>query len=339
MSNNRSTESAEQETVIKYEEQEMSNTVPQTVEQESAKDIPPANEGSQDDNIMIRKYTDKSTTEMFHFGMSIQGKTHIGDNIPCQDFHKIEILNAENNIGIAVVSDGAGSAMNSAEGSKMVCESSIKYLGMAITKLGWLDEQNLPDETTWDKVIREVIRLTQIDLNNYAKEKKCELKSYAATFLILFFTPKKSFFAHVGDGRAGVKIGGNWEAILTPHKGEEENQTVFLTNEILTPIDLKISGVSVPETKVIDASIEAFILMSDGCENGMWLKNKKEEQPDGGFKYIAINQPFKPAIEALLEAIKEYDDKKELLYQFLEKYNASLQIEPDDKTVVFGFLK
>jgi serine/threonine protein phosphatase PrpC len=287
----------------------------------------------------VRKYTDASNTKMFYFGMSVQGKSHIGYNTPCQDFHKIEILDEKHNIGIAVVSDGAGSAKNSADGSLIVCEKSIEHLKFAIEKFKWLDRRNLPDEELWDKIVREVIRLTQIDLAKKAKEQNCELRAYAATFLILFFTPEKSFFAHVGDGRAGVKVGGNWEAILTPHKGEEANQTVFLTNEILTPADLKVSGVFVPETKVINAPVEAFILMSDGCEDGMWIKSKKIDKSDGDFKYITLNLPFTPAIEKLFDFITKSKDKENLLYQFLENFNASLQNEIDDKTVLFGFSK
>jgi hypothetical protein len=304
--------------------------------EEINKNISQTNENGQD---KIRQYTDVSNDNMFYLGMSLQGKSHLGKNIPCQDFHKIEILEEKNNIGIAVVSDGAGSVQKSEEGSQIVCENAVEYLKMAIIRFNWLDTNNLPNEETWDKIIREIIRLIQIDLAKKAKEQNCELKSYAATFLILFFTPKKSFFAHVGDGRAGVKTDGIWEAILTPHKGEEADQTVFLTDEILTPDDLKISGVSVPETKIINAPIEAFILMSDGCENGMWHKDKRIDKSDGDFQYIPVNQPFVPAIDKLFEFIKNSEDKENLLYQFLEKYNKSLQAETDDKTVVFGFPK
>ena len=293
-------------------------------------------------NSRIRLFTETKMDNMLIYGMSMQGTGHIGDNIPCQDCHQVEILNAERNIGIAVVSDGAGSAKNSAEGSKLVCESSIKYLKMAIEKFKWHDLKNLPDEKLWNKVIREVIRLVQIDLNEKAKAMGCELKSLAATFILLYFTPERTFFAHVGDGRAGVKTSDGWMAILTPHKGEEANQTVFVSNEILNPADLRISGVSVPETKVIDKPISAFILMSDGCEDGLWIKNKKETLPDGDFKYVTLNQPFSPAIEKLIQVIqdKRYDkQREEVLFQFMDRYNDNLKAEVDDKTICLGIIE
>lgn len=292
-------------------------------------------------NNRIRLYTETKTNRMSIYGMSIQGKGHISDNTPCQDCHQVEILDAEKNTGIAVVSDGAGSAKNSAEGSKIVCESSIKYMKMAIEKLQWNDSKKLPNEALWNKVIREVVRLVQIDLNEKAKSMGCELRSLAATFIILYFTPEKSYFAHVGDGRAGVKTDEGWKAILTPHKGEETNQTVFVSNEILNPTDLKISGVSVPETLVIDKPIFAFILMSDGCEDGLWIKNKKEDLPNGDFRYVTLNQPFAPAIEKLIQVIQDKrfeNQEKEVLFQFMDRYNDNLKSEIDDKTLCFGTL-
>lgn len=298
-------------------------------------------DGERKTSNRIRLFTELKTANMHIYGMSIQGKGHINDNIPCQDCHQVEILDTEKNIGIAVVSDGAGSALNSAEGSKIVCESSIKYLKMAINKFQWLESKNLPNEMVWDKVIREVIRLVQFDLNEKAKLMECELRSLAATFILLYFTPEKTYFAHVGDGRAGVKTDEGWKAILTPHKGEEANQTVFVSNEILNPSDLKISGAFVPETIMIDKPICAFILMSDGCEDGLWMKNKKENLPDGDFKYTALNQPFVPAIEKLIQVIndKQYETKKEqVLFQFMDRYNDNLKFEIDDKTLCIGVL-
>ena len=295
-------------------------------------------EGIEKDEERIRIYSDVSNDLMSHFGISIQGKSHIEDNTHCQDFHKVEIIDKEKNIGAAIVSDGAGSAKRAEEGSQIVCEKAIEYLKRAITSNKWLDSNNLPDEKTWDVAIRGIINNIQVDLLCKSNEQNSDLKSFAATFLLLFFTPEKSFFAHVGDGRAGIKIKGEWDSIMTPHKGEEANQTVFLTNEILNPSNLKISGVSVPESKVIDGTVEAYILMSDGCEDGLWLINKKIDKPDGDFQIVTVNKPFIPAIEKLFEYISKSENKKKLLFGFLDKYNKNLTYELDDKTVVFGFL-
>ena len=290
----------------------------------------------------IRTFTDAHTKRFSICGISVQGTGHLAENIPCQDYHQVEILDAQRNIGIAVVSDGAGSAKNSAIGSEIVCENAIKYLKIAIEKFHWLEKDKLPDSAQWDKVVRETIHLMQIALFETAKSNECELKSLAATCIILFFSPEKSYFAHVGDGRAGIRSSDGWEAILTPHKGEESNQTVFVTNEILKPADLMISGVRVPETLVIDNSIDAFVLMSDGCEDGLWVKNKREELPDGDFKYTELNRPFGSALDKLIQTLgnKEYADRhQDVMSQFVERYNRNLLQETDDKTLCIGYIK
>ena len=289
----------------------------------------------------IRLFSEKKTKNISIYGISIQGKGHIADDVPCQDYHCIEVLDSEKNIAIVAVSDGAGSAKNSAIGSKTVCESSIKYLKMAIDKFNWLEE--LPNETVWNKVIREVVRLVQIDLNEKARNNDFEFKSLASTLLLLFYTPQKTYFAHIGDGRAGIKNNRDeWKSIMTPHKGEEANQTVFVTNEVLNPADLKISGVFVPETMVVEETLKAFIIISDGCEDGLWVKNKKENLDNGDFKYISLNEPFSPAIEKLILFIKDkrYDKQKEnLLFQFIDRYNENLKEEVDDKTICIGIFE
>ena len=212
---------------------------------------------------------------------------------------------------------------------------------MAIDKFNWLEE--LPNETVWNKVIREVVRLVQIDLNEKARNNDFEFKSLASTLLLLFYTPQKTYFAHIGDGRAGIKNNRDeWKSIMTPHKGEEANQTVFVTNEVLNPADLKISGVFVPETMVVEETLKAFIIISDGCEDGLWVKNKKENLDNGDFKYISLNEPFSPAIEKLILFIKDkrYDKQKEnLLFQFIDRYNENLKEEVDDKTICIGIFE
>ena len=56
-------------------------------------------------------------------GASVRGNGHIESNLPCQDNHKYEEL--EKGWGIAIVSDGAGSAAHSDMGSKIVVERGL----------------------------------------------------------------------------------------------------------------------------------------------------------------------------------------------------------------------
>lgn len=286
----------------------------------------------------IRKYTETSTSSFKLFGMSVQGKGHIEDNKPCQDYHKIQVIDQKLGTGVVVISDGAGSKRNSDLGSALVCNNCIQYLKDAINKLNW-DNDHLPDQTVWDGVIRKIIELIQYDLKLFAdKDEKRTFDSLGATLMILFFTPVKSYFAHIGDGRAGVLTASGWKSVMTPHKGEEANQTVFVTNRVLNP-GLRISGVPVPETMVIEEPILAFAMMSDGCENGLWMKSRKEEQEDGKYRYLPMNQPFEPALTHVINLLTDCEEskRKALYYRIIDHYNEPLKQEIDDKTLCLGF--
>ena len=289
------------------------------------------------ENSRVRKATETANEKWVFYGMSVQGNGHAQSDIPCQDFHSIELLDAEKGLGVAVVSDGAGSKSNSDKGAQFVCEQTILYLKEAIQKLGW-DVGNYPCPISWDRVSRVIVQLIQNDLFEFADKNQCSFDSLGATWMMLFFTPEKTYFAHIGDGRAGVLTQDGWKAILTPHKGEEANQTVFITNKVLEK-GLKISGVDVPETIMIEEPIQAFILMSDGCEEGLWMKNRKEYLPDGDFKYVQLNAPFTPALNDILMKMQQCKrpQRKELFFDILDHYNKPLKNETDDKTICLGY--
>ena len=269
-------------------------------------------------------------------GMSIQGQGHLIDNEPCQDYHCVD--SAGEDFVIAVVSDGAGSKKNSAYGSSLVCEKTVQYLKEAIKSLNWGND-SLPDSKTWNAVFRKIVQLVQGELGQYAKAEGHAFDSLAATLIVLLVGPGKTYAAHVGDGRAGVLTPDGWKAVMTPHQGPESNQTVFMTNRILDP-GLKISGVSVPETMVIEEPISAFALMSDGLENGFWIKNKKEILPDGDFRYKKMNVPFEPALNDVVERMSKCEEGKEqeVFFSILDHYNVPLKCETDDKTLCLAYI-
>ena len=126
---------------------------------------------------------------------------------------------------------------------------------------------------------------------------------------------------------------------MTPHKGEEANQTVFVTNNVLES-GLRLSDVPVPETSVIESPIKAFVMMSDGCEDGLWTKNRKEILPNGDFRYVPLNLPFEPALDDIIKRLsgcEEDREAEELFISLVSQYNRPLKYEMDDKTLCIGF--
>src|SRR5690606_36090747 len=70
-------------------------------------------------------------------GSSI-GVRHIEDNLPCQDSNAV-FFNLEMDYGIAIVSDGAGSASHSDLGSKIVVDKGIELLNERFSETSFQD--------------------------------------------------------------------------------------------------------------------------------------------------------------------------------------------------------
>lgn len=289
---------------------------------------------TQDDRIRI------FTSEANVLGISYQGDNHIKTKpvVPCQDCHSFTKVNEV--WSIAIVSDGAGSKKNSNIGSKAVCVAFTSYLSYMLQKNRNFANGNIPNEKIWDLEFRSILNKFQDDIKNHKNFASFEFESLAATIVILAYSPNGYLFAHVGDGRAGVKVNGEWKSILTPHKGDEANQTIFSTTvEFINKPALMMSGVFVPETKVEECCVEAFVLMSDGCEDGAWVTYQKVDLPNGDFRVEDVNQPRPQTLDELMSIIDSKDGQKTKLVEFITGYNKGFKTEGDDKTILIGRIK
>jgi hypothetical protein len=98
----------------------------------------------------------------------------------------------------------------------------------------------------------------------------------------------------------------------------------------------KMSGNYVPETHVSKESIEAFALMSDGCECGLWQMNERINLPDGDFRIEERNIPFARGLSDAIELCNDIPAAKAKLISFVTEYNNPLRREIDDKTLLIG---
>lgn len=273
-------------------------------------------------------------------GISYQGDNHIKAKpvVPCQDCHSFTKVNDV--WSIAIVSDGAGSKEHSDVGSNAVCAAFTSYLSHKLQSDKRFANGDIPNERIWDLEFRAILTRFQRDLKAHKTFVAYGFESLAATIVILAYSPKGYLFAHVGDGRAGVKVNGEWKSILTPHKGDEANQTIFSTTvEFINKPTLMMSGVFVPETKVEECNIEAFVLMSDGCEDGAWATYQKVNLPNGDFRVEDVNQPRPQTLDELMTIVDSREDQKAKLIEFITGYNKGFKTEGDDKTILIGRIK
>lgn len=267
-------------------------------------------------------------------GSSIGGR-HIEDNTPCQDAN-IAFYDAELNYGIAVVSDGAGSATNSEKGSYFIVNQVIQIVKTKITSNNFPDFLET-DKQAIDSFFIDTFKVLYEQLGNFANANDLPIKSLAATVIVVLFSKSGLICSHIGDGRAGFQdMDNNWFPVLEPYKGEEANQTIFVTSDIWKNPQEFI------RTTVIKQPIQSFTLLSDGCENATFELNRFNEETQ---LYERLNNPypkfFNPNINVLRELHKSGKTPKEideLWVAFLHNGNEKFESEIDDKTLILGTL-
>lgn len=273
-------------------------------------------------------------------GASVQGKGHVQADLPCQDSCKYTYLG--NGWGIAVVSDGAGSASKSQVGSKIVVERATGHFTEVIKELEWMERNMLPTNEDWAQIAYSVLRRVHDDMAYFAREKHVELKELGATAIVMIHSPLGLLVTHVGDGRAGYRnYDGEWLPIIVPHKGEEANQTIFITSKFWDRPAFRLSGRLIPESIVIREKVTGFTLMSDGCENTSWLVSRLDKESG---RVYDPNRPFPRFFDSVTGTLLRYhnenvdgDERAEAWRSFLDTGKA-FSNETDDKTLILGII-
>lgn len=268
---------------------------------------------------------------------SIAGKFHIENNppIPCQDSNFYQDFGK--GWGIAVVSDGAGSKEFSHLGSNFVAERAGSIFGEIIKLNDWQSSNALPPKDKWHEVSKRAFAKIRNELENFAKEKNLESGLLSCTVIVVIHSPFGVLASHIGDGRAAFcNLENEWKAIIKPYKGEEANQTVFITSVEWNEPDKYI------ESNVFEEKPIAFALMSDGCEAHSFEVNIFDEAEQ---KFKDPNNPYPKFFQPLVATLKSFHQNREEIEEinakwrrFIESGSEKLKNEPDDKTMILGIL-
>jgi len=264
------------------------------------------------------------------------GSYHVLNDIPCQDAHKVAFLKKD--WGIAIVSDGAGSAANSDKGSRFIVNEACKSFCYLIKSESWIEKNTFPSEEEWRKKSIETLKTVYLNLIELCKKEDINASSVAATVIIKIFSPKGLLVCHVGDGRAGfLNCGNNWQSSIYPYKGEEVGQTIFLTTK-----NIWNDKETYIETRVIEEKIKAFLIVSDGCESACFLINQKKENEE---LYFDPNIPYDKFLNYKIKTIKSQHqlhisvaEINRKFKNFLTNGMEILRLEQDDKTMILGTL-
>ncbi len=270
---------------------------------------------------------------------SIVGASHKRIGLPCQDSSKFHYIKNSNFI-IAVVSDGAGSCVNSQIGSQFLVDNVIKKIinSYNYNKWGIKDNIKLLKEN-WRKKSYFIFKKLKKDLLKKAEKENIDFKSLSATLIVTISNGEFIACANIGDGRAAFRNKeGDWMPMMVPTRGEEANQTIFITSGLWD----KKNQEEYFGTFFYENPITAFSLLTDGCERASFEVNIFNEKEG---KYFDPNTPFKPFFEpnynTLLELKNENIKQKELnemWRQYIENGNEVLKNEYDDKTMILSVI-
>ena len=283
-----------------------------------------------------------SNPEWFIVGASSIGKSHTTSNKPCQDNHFCDSIGY--GWGIAITCDGAGSADNSSIGSEFVAKKAFTLFKDAISQTNYRENKILPTDRDWEIITNKIFTQIHFELDDFSRAKKLETSSLACTLIVVIYSPMGLLVAHLGDGRAGYcNLNGIWESIMTPHKGEEANQTIFITSPgWQNEKHFTMSRVLVPESRVIRERAIAFTLMSDGCETHAFECSKMDPITS---RWSDPNRPFPNFFDPLILNLKSMNQNKVSVEEvnvkwrkFVEEGTPGLRDESDDKTLILGVL-
>ena len=286
---------------------------------------------------IVKKTNTTLTNGKYVVGLSMRGKSHIKDNKPCQDNHWFE--NIHEGWDLYIVSDGAGSAKYAERGSLANCKLISKLIRQLLEKNNWIKDNILPTELEWYIEMRSIFESMRLFYKSKVEELSdgSVVKDFNATALVLLVTPKGMMSAHIGDGRMGYKDWNNeWHPLMTPHKGEEANQTLFVTSNWMNPTipSFKVSGLSIPEVMVENIIPQVVVLMSDGCEKATWECTMYD---DALGKYADKNIPFAGFLDPLVTSLDNVgEDRFSTLKEIISDGTEACSREQDDKTVLLG---
>ena len=160
---------------------------------------------------------------MIHtYGYSITGKSHLKKGVPCQDAHCIQ--RHTNDMVIAAVADGVGSAKYSDKGASIAAERSVQFC-----------MDYIPMQPS-DESLKALIRLAFHYALRCIKEEADaagvphdEYKEYDTTLSLAIYRNGHIVFGHVGDGGiVGLSTAGTVKEITKPQKGEFWNSVIPL---------------------------------------------------------------------------------------------------------------
>lgn len=207
---------------------------------------------------------------------SCRGTSHIKRNVRRQDAYSCSYGTNEGKTLIAIVSDGAGSAVMGGEGASLICRT----LMTRARQFDFSREELPSDETLW-----EWINVARQRIAQAAEARQLKTRDFAATVVMAISSGANTLVAHIGDGSAVARYGetDEWTALSWPSQGQYASSTFFVTDDPEPRLNISRSN----------TFVSALAVFSDGVERlALDMAAQKPFKPffDGMFRGIAATQ-------------------------------------------------
>jgi hypothetical protein len=245
------------------------------------------------------------------FAAKAIGKSHIDLGIPCQDAFAFELID---DVLIAAVCDGAGSAAISHIGSQTAATHVVNYLA-ALCRSGHAVAQ-MSVEAFKSEVEKAVLEIQSV-LHALAITENTTINAYAATLVGVVATRAGGYFFHIGDGMAIAQtmLDNNHHTIISlPENGEYANETYFITGAEWRT-HLRITPITI--------AIDILALMSDGA--APFVMNKTNTD---------FFRPFIDPVTHYLQSVSEQEGSAALSGTLADV--RTYQITSDDKALLIA---
>lgn len=160
-------------------------------------------------------------------GASVDGTSHATRGDACQDHHQFSVLTVKDDeVMIAAVSDGAGSASKGLEGARTVCDSFIGSVAGYLSGGGRIEQLNEEFTELWIAEARSRI-------STAADASESDPRDYSCTFLGVVLSAKDAAFFQIGDGAIVYSTAETPDSFLFPIVPAESmyvNTTDFITD-------------------------------------------------------------------------------------------------------------
>jgi hypothetical protein len=241
---------------------------------------------------------------------SVVGTSHEKQQRPCEDAHRCEVLRtaAGEDVLVAFVSDGAGSAKRAEAGSQLACSLALDEVRNLLAAGGGIAGVDVPFLTDWLARLRAEVTVR-------AEAEGLRPREFACTLLGAVVGPESSTFFQIGDGAIVVSNEDEYRWIFWPASGEYENSTFFAT-EANAPEHLQHAYVEQP--------IDDLALFSDGLQRLVL-----------DFRHRTAPAPF---FRSMLSWIRSADREEPVSDRLSEHLSSSLINDrtDDDKTLILA---